>query len=474
MKAVVEPLEGNKVKLSIEVDEQEFEKDIDAAYRKIAREVRVPGFRPGKAPRRILEARFGKESGRAEALRDALPSYYTRAVREHEVDVVAAPEIDITSGQEQGAVAFDAVVEVRPQIHVAGYAGLRVIIPSPVVTEEDIDAQIDRLRSNFGELREVGRPAIKGDYLTIDLHGTRGGQPVAGLELSDYLYQLGSGDLLDEVDDHLRGAKVGDILTFDADIPGQGTANVRVLIKDVKEKILPEVTDEWAGEASEFDTVEELRADLRKRAELVKRVQATISLRNATVDAVVELVADDPPATLVEAEVQRQLHDLGHRLEQQRADIQGYLDATGQTGDQLMETLRQQAIPAVKADLALRAVAEAEGIEPTDDDIDAEIRRMAEAYKMKPAELRRSLERADQMPAVRSDWKKSKAMDWLLDHVEVVDAQGQVIDRALLEPESITNTGSIETAATDESAASGDHDQDDHDQDIETNEDPEA
>src|ERR1700722_14548219 len=173
MKTVVEPLEGNKVKMSIQVDEQEFEHSIDAAFRKISREVRVPGFRPGKAPRRILEARFGKETGRVEALREALPTYYSQAVREHEVDVVAPPEIDITAGEDQGPVTFDAVVEIRPQLRLAGYGGLRVEIPSPLATEEDIDAQVDRLRSNFGELTAVDRPAQNGDYLTIDLAGSR-------------------------------------------------------------------------------------------------------------------------------------------------------------------------------------------------------------------------------------------------------------------------------------------------------------
>ena len=182
MKAVVEPLEGNKVKLSIEVDEQEFEKAIDAAFRKIAREVRIPGFGPGKAPRRILEARLGKETGQEEALRDALPDYYSQALREHDVDAIAAPEIDITAGEESGPVAFDAVVEVRPQLQLAGYGGLRVEIPSPMVTEEDIDTQVDRLRGNFGELTKIARPARDGDLLTIDLKGTRDGERCAGLD----------------------------------------------------------------------------------------------------------------------------------------------------------------------------------------------------------------------------------------------------------------------------------------------------
>jgi trigger factor len=438
MKAVVEPLEGNKVKLTVQVEEQEFEKDIDAAFRKIAREVRVPGFRPGKAPRRILEVRLGKETGRAEALRDALPGYYSRAVRDNEVDVVAPPEIDITAGQESGPVEFDAVVEVRPQLHLAGYGGLRVVVPSPVVTDEDIDGQVDRLRGNFGELMEINRPAIDGDFLTIDLHGSRHGEAVAGLTTDDFLYEVGSGTVLTELDEQLRGSKVGDILAFDADIPGEDPANLRVLVKEAKQKKLPEVTDEWVSEASEFDTVEELRADIEKRMGLVKRVQSTLALRNAAVDALVELVDVDPPASLIDAELERRVQDLNQRLESQGATISQYLQASGQPPEEFVASLREGAVPAVKADLALRAVAEGENLEPTDQDIDDDIDRLAASYKMKSKDLRRSLERADQMPAVRSDWKKSKALEWLIEHVEMVDADGQPIDRALLEPDLST------------------------------------
>ena len=449
MKAVVEPLEGNKVKLSVEVDEAEFEKAIDAAFRKIAREVRIPGFRPGKAPRRILEARLGKESGRAEALRDSLPDYYSRAIRENEVDAIAAPEIDITSGEKEGPVAFDAVVEVRPRLHLAGYQGLRVEVPSPEVTEEEVSGQIDRLRANFGELRSVDRPARSGDHLTIDLRGTRNGEDVSGLTTDDFLYELGSNTVLPELDDQLQGAKVGDIFEFDADLP-DGTVHFRVLVKDVKEKVLPDVTDEWASDASEFDTVEELRADITKRIGLVKKVQSTLAFRNAAVDALVELVDVDAPAPLVDSEVQRRVHDLEHRLQAQNVGIAEYLQATGQTPEQVVESMREGAAQAVKADLALRAIADQEALEPTDEDIDAEIDRLATAYRIKPAEVRRNLARTEQMPAVRSDWKKSKALDWLLERVEIVDPEGQPIDRALLEPAALEDEDPQDQKSTDE------------------------
>jgi trigger factor len=433
MKTVVEPLEGNKVKLSVEIDEHEFEKALDAAFRKISREVRIPGFRPGKAPRRVLEARLGKDVARQEALKDALPDYYSRALRDEDVDAIAAPEIDITSGEEDGPVAFDAVVQIRPQLQLAGYTGLRVEIPSPEVAEEDITSQIDRLRNNFGELTTIARPAKDGDFLTIDLKGSRHGEPVAGMSTDDLSYELGSGTVLPELDTQLQGARAGDIFKFTADLP-DGPVTFQVLVKEVKQKVLPDVTDEWASEASEFDTVEELRQDLVDRIGGVKRLQAAMALRNQVVDAVVELVTEDPPEPLVDAELERRAHDLAHRLEAQGATIPQYLEAIGQTEEQLVEELRQGAATAVKADLALRAVADAEDIEVSDEELSEELGRMAERLGQKPAQLLRQLERAEQVPAVRSDIRKGKALEWLTDHVEIVDPEGRPIDRALLEP----------------------------------------
>ncbi|HZB72615.1 MAG TPA: trigger factor, partial [Acidimicrobiales bacterium] len=413
MKTTVEPLEGNLVKVSVELDETEFERDIDAAFRRIAREVRIPGFRPGKAPRRVLEARLGPGVARQEALREALPSYYARAVTESEVDVIAPPEIDITTGEEDGPVAFDAVVEVRPRVEVPGHGSLRITVPAPEVTDEEIDAQIDRLRSNMGELSSVDRPAKDGDQVSIDIAGSVEGEPVPGLTADDYLYPLGSGSVVPELDARLTGAKVGDILVFDADNPQdpEVTISFRVLVKDVKEQVLPDVDDEWANEASEFETVEELKADLRTRLGSMKRVQGAMSLRNGAVDALVQLVEEEPPEALVNAETERRLRDLSGRLSQQGASVEQYLEATGQDAQELIDSLKEQAVSAVKADLGLRAVAEAQGIEVDDDEVEAEVGRLAVRFGQKPAALRRELERGDGLQAVRSDLKKGKALE---------------------------------------------------------------
>jgi trigger factor len=432
MKSAAAPLEGNKVKVSVEVDAGEFETALDAAFRKIAREVRIPGFRPGKAPRRILEARLGKETGREAALRDALPEYYAQAIRELEVDAIAPPEIDITEGRQAGDLAFDAIVEVRPHLELAGYGGLKVTIPNPAVTEEDIAARIDRLRANFGQLQVVDRPARPGDHLVLNLTATRDGQPVPGLSVDDYSYELGSGDVLPELDDQLPGSKPGDILAFDAEHP-DGPVSIRALVKEVREKVLPEVTDDWAADASEFDTVEELKADIARQMTAGKRALAAITLRNQVVDALVALVDQDPPEAMVNSEVERQVHDLAHRLDAQRATLAQYLAATGQTDQDLVAELRGNAVPAVKADLALRAVADAEGLDPDEQEFETHLAGVAARYGLEIDDLRQQLERAGQMPAVRSDLRKSKALDWLIEHTEVVDEAGQPVDRTLLE-----------------------------------------
>lgn len=437
MKTSVENLEDNKVKLSVEVDEAEFDKALDAAFKRIAREVNIPGFRPGKAPRRLLEARIGPEAARQEALREALPSYYARAVSETDTDVIAPPEIDITAGEDSGAVAFDAVVEVRPRVNVPGYASLRVEVPSPVATDEEVEGHLERMRGQSGELTSVDRPAVDGDHVKIDIGGSIDGEAVEGLTADDYLYELGSEAVVAELDEHLRGAKVGDILSFDADHPDpdeDSTLTFRVLVKDVQERVLPELDDAWAAEVSEFETLEELRADIRTRLDGMKRVQAQMAVRQGVIDALVELVDEDPPEALIEGEVERRAQDLVSRLQAQGASVQQYLEATGQGAEELTAELRSQAIGSAKADLALRAVIEAEGIDADDDELEEEIGRLAERLEMKPAKVRAELERGEQVQAVRSDIKKTKALEWLAEHAEVVDEQGAPVDRAALEP----------------------------------------
>jgi trigger factor len=441
MKATVETLEGNKVKVSVEVDETEFESAVDDAFRRIAREVRIPGFRPGKAPRRVLEAQLGSGFAREEALRHALPEYYAQAVRENDVDVIAPPEIDITGGEEDGPVVFDAVVEIRPEIDITGHDDLTVTIPSPLVSDEEVDAQVERLRQNFAELATVDRAAQDGDNVTIDIAGWEDDEPVSGLTADDYLYEVGAGAVVAEIDDQLRGAKVGDILEFDAEHPdpdSDSSLRIRIMVKEIKEKVLPEVDDEWANEASEFETVGELREDLRKRSAMTRVIMAQMGLRNGAAQAAGDLVdADDVPEAMVSAEMEHRLQDLAMRLQAQGMDFDSYMAASGQDQEGMVAELRDAAVMATKADLALRGIAEAEGLDASEEDLDEELEKLAERVEQTPAEVRLALEEGDQIPAVRSDLRKRKALDWLVEHVQIVDEDGTPVDRADLEAPEI-------------------------------------
>jgi trigger factor len=439
VKTTVSPLEGNKVKLSVEVDEDEFDKAISQAYRKIAREVRIPGFRPGKAPRKVLERRLGSQVGREQALNDALPEYYAQALAEHEVDAIDSPEIDITAGQEDGAVAFDAVVEVRPEVQVPGYGGLRVQITRPTVSDEEVDSQIDRMRQVQSTFADVDRAARDDDAVVIDITGTLDGEQQAGLSADDYSYTVGSGVITPEVDEQLRGAKAGDILEFGAQHPDPEEARelrFRVLVKQVRERVLPDADDQWAAENSEFETIGALRGSIHDRALVVRQAQAQAQVRQATGEALAKLVEDEPPEPLVNHEMRHRAQDLALRLQAQGIDPEDWLAASGTTNEQLTDDLRAAAETSVKVDLALRAVADAEGIECTDDDLDAEVVQVAERVGEKVGRVRQEFERGGQLAAVRSDVRKRKALDWLLEQVEIVDDDGQPIDRADLEIQS--------------------------------------
>ena len=272
--------------------------------------------------------------------------------------------------------------------------------------------------------------------MVIDISGTLGGEPQAGLSADDYSYTVGSGVITPEVDEQLRGAKAGDILEFDAEHPDPGEERdlrFRVLVKQVRERVLPDADDEWAAENSEFETIDELRQSIRDRALVVRQAQAQAQLRQATGEALAKLVEDEPPEPLVNHEMQHRAQDLALRLQAQGVDPEQWLAASGTTNEQFTAELKDAAQTAVKVDLALRSVADAEDIECTDEDLENELTSVAERVGEKVEDVRREFDRGGQLAAVRSDVRKRKALDWLLERVEIVDEDGQPIDRAELE-----------------------------------------
>jgi trigger factor len=458
VKTTVAPLEGNKVKLSVEVDEDEFDKAINEAFRKIAREVRIPGFRPGKAPRKILESRLGPQVGREQALHDALPEYYAQALSDNDVDAIDAPHIDITSGEEDGPVVFDAVVEVRPVVQVPGYGGLRVEIPRPEPSEDEIDAQIDRMRQVQATFSDVERTAVDGDAVVIDITGTLGGEAQDGLTADDYSYTVGSKAITAEVDEQLTGAKAGDILEFDATHPDpeeERQLRFKVLVKTVRERVLPDADDEWAAENSEFETIEALRDSIRERSATLRRAQAQAAVRDRTGQALARLVEDEIPEALVSQEINHRAQELAMRLQAQGLTPEQWMAITGKTSEDLTAELREAAEVSAKVDLALRAVADAEQIECTDDDLDAELSEVARRVDTPVERVRAEFERGGQLAAVRSDVRKRKALDWLLERVEIVDEDGHAIDRTDLEVGQDSDEHDTETDETDDGVAAG-------------------
>lgn len=452
MKSTVAPLEGNKVRLTVEVDEAEFDKDIDAAFRKIAHEVRLPGFRPGKAPRRVLEARIGVAPAREQALRDGIPVYLSRAVREQEIDIIAQPEVDITGGAEDGPVVFDATIEVRPKVSVPGYGGLRVEVPSLDVDPSDIDGPIDAELRRHGSLVDVDRPAVKGDYVTVDLAGTRAGDPVPGLNTEDWLYEIGRGWVAPTFDDELVGATVGDTLTFTATPSGtEDEADFTVSVKKVQELALPELTDDWVAEnVGEHESVAAWRQSIAERLEAVRLGQVRQALLERTTQALADLVDDEMPEALVNSEMQARAQGLVQQLQQQGIPFENYLAITGQTAEQLTEGLKDASVRAVKADLALRAVAEAEELEITDDDLNAEYARIAESVNMKASAVRKEYERQDAVGNLKAEMRNRKALDWLLHRVEIADPDGKMVERSLLLPD--TGGAESDLPSTDETS----------------------
>lgn len=436
MISTLETLEDNLVKLSVTIDKAEFEPMLADAYKAIAKEVRVPGFRPGKVPRQLIEKQYGPELAREEAMRKALPEFYSQAVFENDVDVIASPEIDIVSGQAEGDISFDAVVEVRPTATVSGHGSLRVEIPSPHATDADLEDRIDSLRRQHADLEVVDRAAADEDHVTIDIEGTIDGEAVPGLTANDYDYVVGSGAVVPEIDENLRSASAGDELTFQAAHPDESqddTIDFKITVKEVQASVLPEVDDAFAKEASEFETLSELQDDLMHRLEDVKRNQARQALEMKTGEALAELIDVDLSEALIEDEIDNRAQDMAMRLQSQGLGLEQYLEITGTSPTDFRAQLREQAEVSARVDLALRAVAEQEELEISDEDLDEELMVLATQLDQPLESIKEQLASAGRLKGIRSDMRIRAALQWVTERAEIVDENGSPVDRDLLE-----------------------------------------
>lgn len=434
MRATTTSLDNNRVKINVEIDDAEMSDAIDAAAVTLAKQVSVKGFRKGKVPKNVLIANIGGPSVlRSEAIRESLPDFYSRAVADTLIDPIGQPDIKIIDGEEQGTLVFDAEVEVRPEATISGQRDLRVTIPSPFVDESDVDAQIDRFRETDAILKDVDRPIVTGDLVTMDIHVQQIATDVEPLDMSDYMYTVGSGTITEGVDELIIGLKAGEELKLNGSVGGGVVATYELKLRQVKERELPALNDEWVEENTEWPTVDEMRESIRSQMRRMKIVEAQMSQRDAMLVALSELVAEDlVPDSLVDAETNERLHDLGHRLSEQKLNLETFLQVTNQTSDALLATLREDAVRAVRIDLALRALVRAEALEPTVVELDDELAKTAEAMSVAPELLRTNLRDTGRVVVFNAEVAKMKASRWLSDHVTFVDPEGVEIDHELL------------------------------------------
>jgi len=430
VRSTLEPVAPTKVKISVVVEPDELGPAIERTARRLSREVKVPGFRKGKVPRPVLEARIGREALIAEAIEhEAVPEFYAKAVEELGVEPLSRGKVEPPDYKDGQPLEFSATVEVKPRIDLPPYRGVEVERPEIEVTDKHLDTQLDQLRERFAQLEVIGRPIAKGDFAQIDLRATRHSEEIAELTRTDFLYEVGSGTVVPELDEQLEGTHKGDILRFNGTLPEEAgelagqEVTFTVLVKEAKSKVLPALDDDFAQEASEFDTLDELRAHLRERLEEAATGQVRSELETRVLDAFLGQVDVPLPETLVNDELQFRASRFVQQLNLMGISLEQYQQGAETTREQLEADLRAQAERAVKAQLVLEAVAAAEGIEASDEEVEAEIGRQAQRLGREPEDVRKALG-AGRDGVIRGDILRTKALELLVENADVAVQQG--------------------------------------------------
>jgi trigger factor len=443
MQTTLEDAGKHRVKLSVDVSPEETRPMLDLAYRHLAGSVNVPGFRKGKVPRKVIDAQLGEGAVLREFLDHALPDFYLQAVREHGLAPVGEPEFDDldVSDVQKGGLRFTATVDVRPRVEFSDqdYKGLRLERPRTEVSEREVDEQLDRLRDRFAELEPVGRPAARGDFVMVDITATARGEEIPELSGQGVLYEIGGGGFGEAFDQELEGTRPGGIHKVTTTVPdpsgqqGSREATFSVLVKEVKTKRLPALDDEFARTASEFDALDALRADVRERVAGLKEAQADAALREEALNALAGKVADvEVPDSLIDRETESRVESARGRLERQGATLEQFLEATQTSELEFRADARNHAVRAIRADLALEAVARAAGLTVTDEDLDQVVEALAKDVDRPAKEVRRQLESTGQVTSVAGDIIRDRALNLVVDHAEVV-TEGQETSEAKTE-----------------------------------------
>jgi trigger factor len=432
MQTTLESTDKHTVKLTVEVPPEEFGKDLDRAYRKVAQQVKIPGFRKGKVPRQVIDAQLGRDAVLGEFLEDSVPTYYREALREHDLAPITDPDIDLGEVEEGKPLVFTAVVEVRPRLKLEEeqYKGIHVERPAAEVTDDEVDRFLDSLRDRFAELETVAHSARTGDFVVMDIRAMVHGEEIAEGTRKDYLYGLGTGEFGEVLDKELEGKRSGEILKFNDTLgPGAGEragqeVAFQVLVKEVKGKKLPAADDEFAKVASEFDTLDELKQSLREQLVRNRERASEAEVRDRVLQAMIDSVEVDLPDTLVDEEVQHRVLHAQERAEQAGMTLPQLLEEQGFDELRFRADARDHAIRAIKADLVLEAAARQEDIQVTPEELGREIAGLAQALGRDPKELAKSLDRSGQVVSLAGDIIRSKALDLLVEHADIHSDDG--------------------------------------------------
>ncbi len=420
MKSAVENLSPTRVRISIDVDFKDLEPHVTVAYETLAKQVSIPGFRKGKVPRQLIDQRVGRGTVLNEAINSALPEFYTQAARENDVLVVGRPSVDIKEVKDNELLKFEVEVDIRPEVKLPDFSSIELSVDDVVVTDKDVDEQIEALRTRFGTLTTIEKDAASGDFVTIDLVAKLDGKEVEGGTANGISYEVGSNRMIDGLDVALEGMKVGESKTFNTQLVGMkegDTGEVTVTLQAVKKRELPDLNDEFAKLASEFETLDELKSDSRERLSRLKAMEQGAQARDNLLKHLLDTVEILVPEQLVTDEVndhlekENRLEDETHRKE-----------------------VTDEVTRSVRADFLLDSIVKAEEVQVTEAELTEYLIRTAARYGMSPDQFAQQLSQAGQIAALMAEVARTKALAVVLERVKIKDASGREVDLSKLAP----------------------------------------
>lgn len=457
MKSTVEQLSPTRVRINVEVPFAELEPDFQRAYKELAKQVRLPGFRPGKAPAKLLEARIGREAMLDQIVNDALPSRYGQAVAESDVQPLGRPNIEVTKKEYGQDLQFTAEVDIRPKISPPDLSALTVSVDPIEIGEDDVDAELQSLRTRFGTLTAVDRPVAVGDVVSIDLSATVDGEDIPNAAAEGLSHEVGSGRLIAGLDDAVVGLSADESRVFTAKLAagehaGQ-EAQVTVTVRSVKERELPEPDDEFAQLASEFDSIDELRASLSDQVRQAKRAQQAEQIRNATIDALLEQVDVPLPESYVQAQFDSVLHSALSGLNHDEARFNELLVEQGSSRAAFDAEARTASEKDVKRQLLLDALADELQVQVGQDDLTERLVTTSRQYGIEPQQLFGYLQERNQLPTMFADVRRELAIRAAVEAATVTDSDGNTINTSEFFGKRVSAGEAEEAEPADEGAA---------------------